>query len=145
LLLVAVAVAACGGEDSIPLSEYVERAERICRENETENAAELAKLRRELEDDGDFSPDDIVKVNRRALELVRPGVEELAALPAPDEHADAAADYERASHEAIDAMQDVVDAYDDADAEGIKDATARNRAAVADNKKAAAEFGLDGC
>ena len=50
--LLILAAAGCG-EDTIPLAEYVNRANEICRDNNTRGRAELERVRERLEADGE--------------------------------------------------------------------------------------------
>jgi hypothetical protein len=85
-----VLVAGCGEEEPIPLSEYRDRANAICRENNTEGRAEVNQLRERLEAGGELEPDDLAELNGKVLELLREGHDRLADIPPPDEKADAA-------------------------------------------------------
>jgi hypothetical protein len=144
LLLLALA-AGCGDDETIPLSEYVERANAICRENNTKGRAEVDRLRKELEAGGELGDDDIVELNRKTLEVLRPGMERLEALPAPDEQREAAEDYERLTHEANDAFAEVVDAADDGDSERMAEAIDRNKQRARESHEVATDLGLDDC
>ena len=97
-LLVLAAAGGCG-EDTIPLADYVERANAICRDNNTRGRAELDKVRNRLEADGELDSEEVPELNRKALEILRPGLDRLAELPPPDEQQDVAEAYERASRE----------------------------------------------
>jgi hypothetical protein len=142
--LLVLAAAGCG-EDTIPLAEYVERANAICADNNTRGRAELAKVRDRLEADGELDEQELPELNRKALEILRPGLERLADLPPPDEKQDVADTYERASRDANDAFADVIQAQEDGDTEQFRDARARNEEHTADAREAATELGLDDC
>jgi hypothetical protein len=143
--LLTLTVAAGCGEDTIPLAEYVERANAICRDNNTRGRAEIDRFRKQLEADGELEPDEIAELNRKTLEIARPGLDRLTALPPPEEREDTAEAYERASREANEAVEDVIDAYEEGDAKRLRDAIARNKARGQDSKEAAADLGLDAC
>jgi hypothetical protein len=143
-LLFLAAAGGCG-EDTIPLADYVERANAICRDNNTRGRAELERLRNRLEADGELDSEELPELNRKALEILRPGLDRLAALPPPDEQQDVAEAYERASREANDAFADVIEAQEDGDTERFRDAKALNEKHVQETREAAAELGLDDC
>ncbi len=52
-LTLLVLAAGCGEDEPIPLSEYRDRANAICRESNTEGSAEVTQLRERLEDGGE--------------------------------------------------------------------------------------------
>lgn len=143
-LLVLVTVGGCG-EDTIPLADYVERANAICRDNNTRGRAELERFRNRLEADGELDSEELPELNRKALEILRPGLDRLAELPPPDEQQDIAERYERASREANDAFADVIEAQENGDTERFRDAKARNTMHTQQAREAAAELGLDDC
>jgi hypothetical protein len=143
-LLVLAAAGGCG-EDTIPLADYVKRANAICRDNNTRGRAELERVRNRLEADGELDVEELPELNRKALESLRPGLDRLAELPPPDEQQDVAEAYERASREANDAFADVIQAQEDGDVERFRDAKARNEEHTQDAREAAAELALDDC
>jgi hypothetical protein len=143
-LLVLAAAGGCG-EDTIPLADYAERANAICRDNNTRGRAELERIRHRLEADGELDSEELPELNRKALEILRPGLDRLAELPPPDQEQDVAEAYERASREANDAFADVIQAQEEGDIERFRDAKARNEKHTQDAREAAAELGLDDC
>jgi hypothetical protein len=143
-LLVLVAAGGCG-EDTIPLADYVKRANAICRDNNTRGRAELDKVRKRLEADGELDSEEVPELNRKALEILRPGLDRLAELPAPDQKQDVAEAYERASREANAAFADIVKAQEDGAIEPFRDAKARNEKHTKEVRDAANELGLDDC
>jgi hypothetical protein len=143
--LLVLAVAGGCGEDTIPLADYTERANAICRNNNSRGRAELEKVRTRLEADGQLDSDELPELNRKALEILRPGLDRLAELPPPDQQQAVAEAYERASREANDAFADVINAQEDGDLERFRDAEARNEKHTREAHEAAAELGLDDC
>jgi thioesterase domain-containing protein len=143
-LLVLAAAGGCG-EDTIRLADYVERANAICRDNNTRGRAELERVRNRLEADGELDSEELPELNRKALEILRPGLDRLAELSPPDQQQDVAETYERASREANDAFADVIKAQEDGDIERFRDAKARNAKHTQQAREAAAELGLDDC
>jgi len=143
-LLVLSAAGGCG-EDTIPLADYVERANAICEDNNTRGRAELQRARKRLEADGELDSKELPELNRKALEILRPGLDRLAELPPPDQQQDVAETYERASLDANDAFADVIQAQEDGDVERFRDARASNEKHTQDAREAADELGLDDC
>jgi hypothetical protein len=144
-LTLLVLAAGCGEDEPIPLSEYRDRANAICRENNTEGSAEVTQLRERLEDGGELEPDELAEVNEKVLELLRESHDRLADIPLPDEKADAAEAYEQQVGEATDAFADLVEAQEDGNDEQLLEAADRQEATATDVKQAAAELGLDEC
>jgi hypothetical protein len=140
-----VLAAGCGEEEAISLSEYRDRANAICRDNNTDGRAEIAKLRERLEAGGELKPDELAELNGKVLELLRESHDRLADIPAPDEKADAAEAYEQKVGEATDAWADFVDAQQDAGGDELLAASDRSEALAADVKEAAGDLGLDEC
>jgi hypothetical protein len=143
--LLIVAAAGCGEDEPIPLTEYRDRANAICRENNTEGRAEVDQLRERLEDGGELEPDELAELNGKVLELLRESHDRLAAIPPPAEQADAAKAYEQQVGEASDAFADLVEAQQHGDDAQLEEAFERNEALAEDVKKAAADLGLDEC
>ena len=143
-LLVLAAAAGCG-EDTDSLCVYVKRANAICKDNNTRGRAELEQVRSRLEADGKLDSEDIPQLNRKALEILRPGLDRLAELPPPDEQQEVAANYERASRAANDAFANVVKAQEDGDIVRFREAKARNDKHIRDVREAATALGLDDC
>jgi hypothetical protein len=83
-VIAALAVAGCGGGDdtseatlkgdAIPLSEFVTRADRICRDGQDQAATVLGPLQRRFGQDGSVTADEAMVINRKGAELVRPMV-----------------------------------------------------------------------
>jgi aminopeptidase N len=140
-----VVAAGCGGEEPIPLSEYRDRANAICRENNTEGRAEVAQLRQRLEAGGELEPDELAELNGKVLELLREAHDRLADIPPPDAKADAAEAYEQQVGEANDAFADFIEAQQDGSDAQLLEASDRNEALGEDAKKTAADLGLDEC
>ena len=143
-LLVLAAAGGCG-EDTIPLDDYVDRANAICRDSNTRGRAELQSARNRLEADGELDSKELPELNRKALEILRPGLDRLAELSPPDKQQDVAEAYERASRDANDAFADVIKAQEDGDIERFRDAKARNEKHTKEARDAATELGLDDC
>jgi hypothetical protein len=85
-LLLVVAVAGCG-EDPIPLAEYRERVDAICRSAGDKTDAVIAELDR-MEDDGDVPRAERARIERKLVEIGRAANDELDDVPPPAERAD---------------------------------------------------------
>ena len=142
LLVLAVG---CGEEEAISLSEYRDRANAICRDNNTEGRAEIDKLRARLEASGELNRDELAELNGKVVELLRESHDRLADIPPPDEQADAADAYEQKVGEATDAFANFIEAQQDGDDDELLAASDRNEALAADAKEAAGDLGLDEC
>ena len=142
LLVLAVG---CGGEEPISLTEYRDRANAICRENNTDGRAEIDQLREQLEAGGELEPDELAELNGKVLELLRAAHDRLADIPPPDEKADAAEAYEQQVGEANDAFADFIEAQQDGSDSQLLEASDRSEALGEDVKKAASDLGLDEC
>jgi hypothetical protein len=143
--LVLVALAGCGGEDTIPLSEYVDRANAICQESNTEGRDEIRQFRDEREADGNLDRNEVQEVNRKALDTARDSTERLADIPPPDERRADAEAYEQRVREANDAFGDMIEAVEDGDTERAGEALDRNEKLIGDAKDLARDLGLDEC
>jgi hypothetical protein len=153
-LVAALAAGGCGGDDGsdaalkgdpVPLARFVARADRICRDAQDAAAVTLGSMQQKFGQDGTLTGDEAMIINRKGAELVRPMVQELAALPPPAGREDEANTYLRATEDTLTGLDDAVAAYEKGDKAAINDALERNRERAQDSVEAAKAVGLKVC
>jgi hypothetical protein len=153
-LIAALAVAGCGGDDAseatlkgdpIPLSEFITKADRICRDGQDQAAIALGPMQRRFGQDGSLTGDEAMLINRKGADLVRPMVDKLAALPPPADRADEANAYLRAIKDTLANLNAAVAAYGKGDKDATNEALERNRKRAVDSVSAAKAVGLKVC
>jgi hypothetical protein len=148
-LALALLVAGCGagGADrpkdgglsnkTLPVNEYVERADDICREA----ATRALKLETEIKeaDSADETADGIEK----ELQIIREMREDLEALGVPKGEADVAKELVAGIHDAEPHLERVVEAMRDGDEDAAKEAGKRYREASMESARQVQRSGLD--
>jgi hypothetical protein len=130
---------------TIPLERYIIRADRICVRGGRKVRERLRPLQAQVSADGDVTPDEAMILNDTGGKLARFVVDDIAALPPPDRHREAAEAYTRALRDTLDTLAEAVDRYNVGDRDAAQDALRRNRALAGDVVSAAKSVGFKQC
>ncbi len=143
VVLLAVGLAACGGDDAPSRQDFAEDANKICRDAERalENVGEEAE-----------SPEEIANAVDRVIEESRNAVDELAALERPEGEAGETADrFVEATRreiegEGIPALEDLREAVQSEDQQAAQEAAQRlQEIETEDSNRAARDLGATAC
>jgi uncharacterized alpha-E superfamily protein len=133
-LLTLTLVAGCGG-DTIPLAEYVERADDICRDVKAKTNA----LVDEAEDAGGAGAE------RKFLQLNQQGRDRIHELPTPSERQEDAQAFEQTLDDVIASLEDAAEAALERDDKAHDAALQRNQDSAKDWIRAAEDLGMKDC
>jgi hypothetical protein len=158
LATAALAAAGCGGDDedsgsgsepaaseTIPLADYVARADRICAGERGRLRAELRPLGERIGADGKTTEAELMELNKAAAEGARPLVEELRDLPEPETKQAEVREYEAAVTKTLDLLDASVAAFERGDREEAAEKIEENRASVAEIERSAGAVGFKEC
>jgi hypothetical protein len=159
ILVLALAAAGCGGGGdkpdptptpdlsgrTIPLERYIARADRICARGGRKVRERLRPLQAQISADGTVTPDEAMILNDTGGKLARFVLDDIAALPPPDRHREAAEAYTRALRDTLDTLAEAVGRYNPGDRDAAQDALRRNRALAGDIVDAAKAVGFKRC
>ena len=122
---------------TLPVNEYVARADDICREA----ATRALKLETEIKDAD--SADEIADAIEKELQIIREMREDLEALGVPKGEADVAKELVAGIHDAEPHLERVIAAMRDGDEDAAKEAGQRYREASMESASQVQRSGLD--
>jgi hypothetical protein len=139
------AAARGSASQTIPLDEYLRRADALCKDLRETQRPRLRRMQRRLARDGRFSTRDVMRLNEAGYERSKSLDEKLRTIPEPDAKARLVQDYIDTVRDSLLALGDAVRSYQQGDRKATAEMLARNRQNAIESARIAARIGFREC
>ena len=137
--------AATRAAQTIPLAEFIERADAICRRTRESVRPKLRRAERRLASDGKLSVADVMRLNTIGYERNKGTDEKLKTIPRPDAKAGLVRDYIDAVRDSLLSLGDAIRSFEQRDASASQTALRQNRRLAIESARIAAKVGFEEC